>query len=723
VRHVLLVAAWFIILTGIVSYLFPNQMQRWSSNLAHIVGAGPEPITLAIGETTGYTRTLAESLAGHLEQTGHQVTLIEAENETAAGTLLLEGNTSLAFLSGTSVPESGVLQLAQFERAYVHVVIPMDMAAESLADVIELNIGVAGMFSDGDAIFAAMTRELGFGGSTPNTNIRKLHPGEMASALRQGQVDVVVAILPLMSPEINLLLGTGYYRLLPVPEATAFSYRIPGVEKDIIPDSLYGPGRQIPPKSTTPFTTAVVPLYLMTHPGTDNATLMPLLNAFMKPDWQASHGSVGFARMSNNGIPIHPLVQSGEFSAGIPTQQWSAPWLILMLVALLIIVWQYYAEYQTKQRKALATQVRAIIESGDINLGEEGPGLLVELARQMMDGQNRAMQHWLSGRYGTQQMQLLMSLYLGRSLQLIARYNMMPKDVSGNVHPQRRPWQAPEKSGDIVSLQLLDAKRDDVPVIDTPRVSNKASSGRQTVQNTSHADQHIKVQADDDSSEKPIAKNKAVSQPPLNPSLNPSKKVPSISNQNKSEIRGEDITHEVLPSDYSGDIIAVRKRPRPNTIQEQQLPEETQKTAPQQATSDKKPDQIRNVETAQTVTTAQTSTKKMPVENKVIAVPTDTTVNPENIDQKQTTAREQVAPKNASLPQNNPARKRRKKRRFNKEEVKNNVEGQQQRPPEENIPNPAKPNQEKNNHSVTNSDMKEPDKKSTDSTNDQMMLF
>ena len=199
-RHVLLIVAWFVLVIGIFSYLLPNQFQRWSSSLASIAGTVPEPVSLAVGETMGYTRNLAESFAEYLVQAGHPVTLIETESEAAAGTLLREGNTNLAFLSGVNVPEAGVLQLAQFERAYVHVVIPMDMAAESFADVIDLNVGVAGIFSDGEAVYAAMIRELGLGGTTPTVNIRKLHPGEMASALRQGQVDVVVAILPLMAP-------------------------------------------------------------------------------------------------------------------------------------------------------------------------------------------------------------------------------------------------------------------------------------------------------------------------------------------------------------------------------------------------------------------------------------------------------------------------------------------------------------------------------------------
>lgn len=203
----------------------------------------PGRIRIATAVKGGLYHKFATLLAPHLTKcTQRSVILLETEGTADNCRRLREGNADLAILQSGSAAMDGLIAIAPLYHDVVFVVVRRDRGIDSLRDL------------------AGRSVVLGLHGSGMRASSRALldHYDIDASSLRDTEryfldlmtdesLDAAIITTGLTNPDLEKLLATGDFTILPIHEAEAYGLRNPAFRSISIPQGLYGHGPSLPP--------------------------------------------------------------------------------------------------------------------------------------------------------------------------------------------------------------------------------------------------------------------------------------------------------------------------------------------------------------------------------------------------------------------------------------------------------------------------------------------
>jgi TRAP-type uncharacterized transport system substrate-binding protein len=200
----------------------------------------------------------------------------------------------------------GLAAVATIGWQYVHILVPKDSPVREFKDLAGKTLSL-GSGKSGNAVLGKLILDY----FPSYFNIRPVHT-KIVNAAKDfdvGKMDALFTVYDLHAPLLEELMDTGKYRLVPIPEAQAIAYAIPGCLAARLPHSLYGPSRDIPSREVETFATLKVNTLLITHREMNRYVIRNLLQTlystqFIKqsllPDLSEEKGRKVFD------LPLHP---------------------------------------------------------------------------------------------------------------------------------------------------------------------------------------------------------------------------------------------------------------------------------------------------------------------------------------------------------------------------------------------------------------------------------
>ena len=215
----------------------------------------PREVRIATAAHGGLYHKFAEALAPHIEQrTGRTVTLLETEGTADNVHRLLDRKADLAILQSGAMFLNGVVALAPLYHDVVFIVARKDRGIGTFRDLAggKVAIGLPGSGMRSSAVALLDHYDIGVG-SPHHTDQYFL------DLLDDESLDAAIITTGFMNPDLERLLATGDFTIVPVHEAEAFCLRNPSFEPMSIPRGLYGHGPALPAEPVaTVATTAVL---------------------------------------------------------------------------------------------------------------------------------------------------------------------------------------------------------------------------------------------------------------------------------------------------------------------------------------------------------------------------------------------------------------------------------------------------------------------------------
>ena len=424
----------------------PHHLQRLGSFLRH--QTGPGKIRIATAETSGHYYRLGQLIKKEMKkQQGQKVEVRVTGGSLENIKLIKNREAHFALVQGglredETVNFKGLAAVATIGWQYVHILVPNDSPVREFKDLAGKTLSL-GSAESGNAVLGRLVLDY----FPSNFNIRPVYT-EITNAARDfqsGKMGALFTVYDLQAPVLEELLDTGRYRLVPIPEAKAIAYSIPGCFTAALPHSLYGPHRDIPSRDMGPFTTLKVNTLLITYSKMNDYVIGNLLQTlystrFVKqsrlPDLNEEKGRKVFD------LPLHPAaarfyhrndpVTSDKYEIG------SA--FLASLLFLASIAGYFINRYKARQLKLRRNNIIPYFEEllGYSNkmAAVEDIEQLKNLLEQMMAMQRRAEKEWLEGKVDTEHMENLYAIYGIRCenafhkmtlLQLIKNYTLLEK--------------------------------------------------------------------------------------------------------------------------------------------------------------------------------------------------------------------------------------------------------------------------------------------------------
>lgn len=241
--------AALVLLLGLALLLAP---QWFAQKLSLPFGGGTGlPAGLLVDESEGLPGRLAGSLRDSwTAQEGGTFQVLPAASSAESLDRLRKGTASAALvLPAPGVDTSGVSAVAAVGCEYVHLIAPADSKLASFRDLAGRKVGVGP-----EGGYAQSLAQAVFGFVLPFSppELVTKHNAEVDVAFRNGEIDAMLIVSGLFDPKVEKLLGTGWYRLIPIPESEAIARYVPGLRAESLPPDLYGPDRSIPPRANGP---------------------------------------------------------------------------------------------------------------------------------------------------------------------------------------------------------------------------------------------------------------------------------------------------------------------------------------------------------------------------------------------------------------------------------------------------------------------------------------
>lgn len=196
----------------------------------------PRQIRIAAGVRGGLYVAVAEHLAARMtEATGRPVTVVDTAGSEANGAALRDGRAELAIIQSGAVDLPRVATLAPLYDDVVFLVARRERGIGEMADLRGRHVALGPPGSGMRASARLLLEHFGI----PETAITGAD-AYFGTALDDPRFDAALVTTGLLNPDLERLLATDAFDIVPIRDALAFSIRHPRFHPYTIPPGLYG---------------------------------------------------------------------------------------------------------------------------------------------------------------------------------------------------------------------------------------------------------------------------------------------------------------------------------------------------------------------------------------------------------------------------------------------------------------------------------------------------
>ncbi|MBI2423564.1 MAG: TAXI family TRAP transporter solute-binding subunit [Candidatus Hydrogenedentes bacterium] len=428
-----LLGAWlFLAPYQALTFLLPDGGRAYTGGGGKIVFAADMPESSAHAQAA----VLAELLRANR---GYTPELLETGGHAADLDRVRSGDASLAIVQGGLNDNlDDLAALTNLAPQFVHLAVPADSSVQILRDLAGKRVGVGLPGSGAGALAAAVFGYFSF--SDPVTLVNE-DSGSIEEAFSRGDIDAAFIIAGLFSPPVERLFQTGYFRLIPLPEAPALARFLPGTRPATLPEGLYGPDRRIPDATSAPIDTLMVNSLLLARSDAHPALVRDALEQVYSVDFQRAARLPEWSEASGRNVaelPLHPAAALFfDRNNPVSTERlavlfcFALACLCLALLLFLARIAQQNA-LQAQRREAIRPYFKTLMDLGLQIQAASTPGERAELLQQMTTSQRQAEQKWLKGLLDTEDMRNLYAVHQLRLASAAAKFpgNLQDSQVS-----------------------------------------------------------------------------------------------------------------------------------------------------------------------------------------------------------------------------------------------------------------------------------------------------
>jgi len=204
----------------------------------------PDEIRIATAARGGLYYRFADALSPYLQRQGSRpVVLLETEGSCDNRIRLLNDDADLAILQSGSVEMDDLVALAPLYYDVVFVVARKGRGVDQVRDLAGKSVAIGPPGSGMRASAIQVLDQYGIDFATLRHTDRYFH-----DLITDGALDAAIVTTGLTSPDLETLMSTDRFELIPILDAEAFSVRHPSFKPFVIPRGLYEEGLPVPPE-------------------------------------------------------------------------------------------------------------------------------------------------------------------------------------------------------------------------------------------------------------------------------------------------------------------------------------------------------------------------------------------------------------------------------------------------------------------------------------------
>lgn len=403
------ILAGLLVVLGVYAIVTPQRAQQRAERLrAAIFDSHPGTSLLAVEPKQAFHVRLGELLAAApMPAGGCPLEVQTSANPKETLARLRDGTATLGFALDALSEESGDLAaLASLGRQYVHVIASADSKIETFRDLSGKRLGVGPEGYPGEALAKAI---IGYYQFAAPPELVAGQGDDWEPAFRNGEIDALLLVEPLYGPEAEDLLATGWYRLVPIPEAPALERFWPGLLADAIPDAIYGPDRRLPDDRPGAVATVSTDTFLVAGPAAPAAAVGSALDRVFSMDRAAAHLAPISESQARDTKPLrlHPAAEAYYRRHDPPTRREVSRIYFFLLgwAALLCGAWGMARAGRRRRRayrrRELETHLVRISECGQAIHAAQNPDRLAAALRDLSAAQRVLESGWREGKLET----------------------------------------------------------------------------------------------------------------------------------------------------------------------------------------------------------------------------------------------------------------------------------------------------------------------------------
>lgn len=264
----------------------------------------PRRITIAAAVRGGLYVELAEILAAYLEaRTGRPVAVFETRGSEDNRDRLLAGSVDLGVLQAGAVAMPGLAVLTPLYDDVVHVVVRRGRGIEELHDLRGRRVALG---PPGSGMRASAEQVLGHYRLTPADLVDT--EAYFLTLLDDPEYDAAVVTTGMLNGDLETLLGSGAFTLLPLLDAEAFAVRHPLFYPIQVPRGLYG---EAPPVPAAPLATLATTAVLAARADVSDLLVRQALEAVYASDLRQRVPTLRSPAEASawRHLPLHPVAR------------------------------------------------------------------------------------------------------------------------------------------------------------------------------------------------------------------------------------------------------------------------------------------------------------------------------------------------------------------------------------------------------------------------------
>ncbi len=426
-RFVAPVLALSLLLIGVYLIVAPAQARLRAERVrATFVEKRVGTVTLAVETNQEFHGRLGKLLAeATVSADVCRMELQASANPQETIMCLRSGTPTLGFMTGGYGRDtSDLLALASLGRQYVHVIVSADSKVTTFRELAGKRIGVGPKDYPAETLAKALIAYYQFA-APPEILLNQI--GDWEATFRNGGIDALLLVEPLYGPEVEKLLATGWYRLVPIPEASALERYWPGLIADSIPPAVYGPDRQLPEETPTPTATVAVNTFLVALQDAPNEAVCSALDRVFRMDRVAAHLPALSEAQARETAPLrlHPGAEGyyRRYEAS-PRKDIEVVACFLLGWMLLVagargLVWVSGWRRRLFLRRRINAHFSRVAGCGQNLEGAETPRQLSAALREMSATQKKVERDWCDGKMESDDAALLYAALASRSLDAV----------------------------------------------------------------------------------------------------------------------------------------------------------------------------------------------------------------------------------------------------------------------------------------------------------------
>ncbi|MCP3914545.1 MAG: TAXI family TRAP transporter solute-binding subunit [bacterium] len=331
----------------------------------------PRELRIATAIKGGLYHEFATVLADLIEKrTGSVVVLRDSMGSLENGHLLLEGEVDLAILQATALQShedlrlSDLAVLAPLYPEVVHVVVRKELGITSVAELVGKNVSIgpegSGMRESAKHLLVHYRTDVDELGSND------VYFMELES---DSTLDAAVVTTGLDNPDLNRLLATGRYELLPILDAEAIDLRNPFFRPFTIPRGYFYERPALPPEDVLTIATTSV---LAARKDCGSLLVQEALGALYGTDLRPQFPQLFSERdaLASAPVPVHnaarsyldPYEKLGVITSFIESLA-GLKELLVGVVALGYLIWDQLRRMEGREREKILSQQKEKLDT------------------------------------------------------------------------------------------------------------------------------------------------------------------------------------------------------------------------------------------------------------------------------------------------------------------------------------------------------------------------